>query len=105
MPASQDHERGKEAMGRSFGILALGLCLTGCATNNLDNRLGDLVGQDIHEAFAWLGPAEGNETLTGGENYVWTIGYEVESEVTQTGGAQNMGDTVAGIIHPTGNTV
>ena len=74
-------------MARSFGILVLGLCLTGCMTNKVDDRLGRLVGHDVHEIVVAFGPPNGQPKIEGDDKvYTWTTSGNIQIESEQIGG-------------------
>ena len=73
-------------MGRSFCVVALGLSLAACATQNkMDAGLSKLVGQDIHAAISRLGnPDSQPSNKTGDKNYVWTVAHDVLVPIAST---------------------
>ena len=77
-------------MDRFILILALGLCLAACSANKVDDRLSKLVGQNIGEASARLGPPDGQPTAKDGDKlYVWTTNENAtaHTQYSQVSGA------------------
>lgn len=73
-------------MRPGFGFLALFLCLTACATTDVDDRLSKLVGQDVQQAISRLGAPDGPPRMTDGDkDYVWTTNQNIASSEWSTG--------------------
>jgi len=58
-------------MNRIVALLVLSLGLGGCVSQNMNEGLQSLVGQDIHAAVARLGYPSGQREILGDTIYVW----------------------------------
>jgi len=89
-------------MKKFLGVLANAVCLVGCVSDHMDNRLGFLVGQNIQFAVGRLGDPDSQRTVLSDKIYVWSSSRNVTIPATNTTNGIVGGSSLYGTTTGTG---
>jgi hypothetical protein len=71
-------------MRRLTGLLLVALALSACVSDQMNQGLGFMVGQNIQTAVSRLGYPDAQRTMLGDTIYVWSTNHQVDLPMTTT---------------------